>query len=587
MSATASPPALVLSTQAAFTVSDNSQANWQAGTLTNLDANTYSPSLALTLSSSTVWVSGPSQSGSGATNSNYTQCWVGCHQSVTTTSASSQSLSSIGILVCQGTASNLSTTVSLYSDNNGLPGSLIATGSSISNSGIGNCGSASSFLTSNFTPVTLSPSTKYWVNLDAAGSISNYFGWLFPNNGGSLTSYTANIQIPSTVYNSTSGAITSRVFDAGTSTQTWLFNWGTFNTVETDNGQSIVYETQVSSSATGPWDAPVAVTPGGTIGSANKEFIQYIATFSNSGNASQTPILSSVTINTTVMEASSGSFISQPWNVGSPISWGNFPIVESLNSGNIAFSICSSSNITMSPNRCVAQNPNTQILVATNTYVQWYATFTVTAATQTPTLQSGTVQWYTGGNQPPMASTVWDNRYWLSLTTNSVDTANDAVMVLNKSGAWSQFDIHAGAFTQYKNTLYHADSLPTGNIYLDNQGWSDNGAAINAFLNTRNESLGDLSSDDYMYALYPTAMATGNCPMTVQYSVDNSTTAYSLGSPLLSEFNTITSVRLPFPIDSTHQDFGQSVDFTLGTDDGQCGWQFLGIEGLYKQRPIQ
>lgn len=269
-------------------------------------------------------------------------------------------------------------------------------------------------------------------------------------------------------------------------------------------------------------------------------------------------------------------------------SWGNFSVTEALNGGGIAFSVCSSTNSNMSfPRSCANQTLNSQIIAATGTFVQWYATFTVTAATQTPTLQSATVQWFSGTKAIPMASTVWDNRYWLALTTNTADTGNDAVMVLNQTGAWAPFDIHAGAFTQYKNSLYHADSLGSGNIYLDGQAWADNGSAINAFVNTRNESLGDLSSDDYMYALYPTAAATGNCAMTVQYSVDSSTTTYSLGSPLLSEFALITSVRLPFPIDSSHQVFGQSVDFTLGTNDGQCAWQLLGIEGLFKSRPIK
>ena len=239
------------------------------------------------------------------------------------------------------------------------------------------------------------------------------------------------------------------------------------------------------------------------------------------------------------------------------------------------------------PESCSTQTPNAQITISTGTYVQWSATFTVTSATQTPTLQSGTVQWFTGNKAVPLASTIWDNRYWLSLTTTTSDTSNDAVMVLNHTGGWSIFDIHAGAFTQYKNQLYHADSNPTGNIYLDNQGFSDNGNAINAFLTTKNEGLGDLGSDDYLYAIYPSASSTGNCAMSLSYTMDINSQSYQLGSPLLSEFNSFTSVRLPFPIDSSHQDFGQSVSFTVGTDDSQCAWQFIGLEGLYKQRPLQ
>lgn len=588
-SATSSPPNLVLATQAAFNAVDNSQANWQAGTLNSLDSTASPPNLQLAFSSAQV--TSPSQTSGNADKNVFANIDVA--QSFTSDNLSGAILQSVTI-DCFKVGTPGATTLHIKVDSANTPGSDIATGSFTPSS----CNGGDTVI--SVTPIVISASTKYWIYFTAGSGTSNYWQWIYSNlnpySGGNLWdavsgNNAANDAVFRVTYQSpltysTTGSITSRVFDIGTTTATWLWNWGTFNTVEADNGQTISYATQVSSSASGPWDASVAVIPGGTIGSASKEFIQYIATFTTT-NVSVTPVLSSVTITTSIQEAPTGYFKSQVWNVGSPIAWGNFSVQDALNGGSLAFSICSSPNFSMTSSSCNVQGVNAQILVATSTYIQWTATFSVTNANQTPILQSGSVQWYLGSNPTPMASTVWDNRYWLSLTTSSVDTTNDAVMVLNKSGAWAPFDIHAGAFTQYKNMLYHGDSSGTGNIYLDNQGWGDNGFPINSFINTRNESLGDLTADDYMYVLYPSAMATGNCTMTVQYSVDNSSTSYSLGSPLLSEFNSITSVRLPFPIDSAHQDFGQSIDFTLGTDDSQCGWQFIGIQGLYKSRPLQ
>jgi hypothetical protein len=287
-----------------------------------------------------------------------------------------------------------------------------------------------------------------------------------------------------------------------------------------------------------------------------------------------------------VTEPSSGAFKSQIHNVGPFTSWGNFSVQDILNGGNIAFSICSSTNSDMSaPVSCLNQVPNSQILSSTGSYVQWYATFTVTAATQTPTLQSGTVQWFTGNAQVPMASTVLDNRYWLSLTTTTADSANDAVLVLNKSGAWAPLDFHVGAFTQYKNSLYSADSRSTGNIYLHNQGYSENGSPMNVFVRTKEISMGDLDSDDYLESVYPAAENTGSCAMSVKYSADRSA-PYTLGSPLLSEYSNIAAVRLPLPIDASHQNFAGSFDFTLGTNDASCDFQLFGLSGLYKSRPV-
>ena len=277
----------------------------------------------------------------------------------------------------------------------------------------------------------------------------------------------------------------------------------------TSNAPSYVF--QNAPTASGPWSTFATST--GTNSTVN-QYLRYSSTYTFTNSDYSLGSLSSQSL----VAASSGSFKSQIKNVGSINTWGNFSVQDILNDGNIVFSICSSTNSNMSaPLSCASQTPNSQITVSTGVtgtgiYTQWFATFTVTAATQTPTLQSGTVQWFTGSAQVPMASTVWDNRYWLSLTTTTADRANDAVLVLNSRGAWAPFDIHAGAFTQYKNSLYAADSLASGNIYLENQGFSDNGNAINAFIKTRELSMGDLASDDYLYAVYPEALI----PETVQ-----------------------------------------------------------------------
>lgn len=296
---------------------------------------------------------------------------------------------------------------------------------------------------------------------------------------------------------------------------------------------------------------------------------------------------------TTQIYASSGSYKSQIHNFGTINAWGNLSVGQVLNDGTIAYSMCSStSSVMATPTSCASISPNAQITISTgvpgtSTYGQFYATFTITAATHTPTLQSVAVQSFTGSLQVPMASTIWDNRYWLALTTNTSNTANDTVLVLNSRGGWSVFDIHAGAFTQYKGSLYHSDSAASGNIYLDNQAYADNGAAINSFVRTKNLSVGGLASDDYFYAAYPSAANTGSCAMSVAYNVESSTNAYSLGSPTLSEFQSQSAVKLPFPVDSSHQDFAGSVDFSIGTNDNSCAFKFYGLELLYRSRPIQ
>jgi len=610
LNTTSASPSLVLSTQAAAVFTDATQANWDAGTLSNMDTTSQAPGLAVNLSSTVIYDQGTSPSQINTANQGGSAQWSGTWaqafaQSFTTTSDPYQQLTNFGMVICQVGTISTTLTVKLYSDNNGVPGSYLGTSGSVSGSGTGTCGSNNTLVNINLTSTVLSPSTKYWIYVPAIGTSANYTGWNLASSAygatwgsisgiipGNYQTFSATINKGRISYSPTSGSITSRVFDSGVSTGTLLFNWGVFNTSETDNGNTITYQTQVATATTGPWDAPVSVTPGSLIGSSNKRYIQYISSFNTTNVPSLSPVLSSVTLNTTVIENSSGVFKSPVHSFGSINSFGNFSVNQLLNNGSIAYSICASTTSNMSVDSCQTININSPITLSTGTggsgtYAQWYSTFSVTNATQTPTLQSGTIQVFSGNRAPPMSSTVWDNRYWLSFSSNPLDSFNDIVEVLNTRGAWAPMDIHAGAFTQTKNTLYHADSLSSGNIYLDNQSYADNGNPINVFVQTKDYSFGDLPADEYLYVLYPTVDNQGSCPVTFQYMPDLSGTNYSLGSPLESEFAALRSVRLPFPIDSSHQDFGQSMNFTIGTSDSQCPFQFYGFEGIYKERQPQ
>lgn len=290
------------------------------------------------------------------------------------------------------------------------------------------------------------------------------------------------------------------------------------------------------------------------------------------------------------VRSSTGSYYSAVHNTLNFSSWGDYVATESADGGTVSYFMRASSSsfgVTDSAPAWTSQANNSLITASTGVYIQTRIDMAITNITQNPRVNDFKPSWYSGTQSIPMASTVWDNRYWLSLTTNTANTANDTVLVLNSRGAWSAFDIHAGAFTQTRNNLYHADSSATGNVYQDNNGHADNGSAINAYFKTKDLSFGGLSADSYLYSIYPSAMNTGSCAMTVAYDMDHSGTDLSLGSPLLNEFSTAASVKLPFPVDSSHQDFGKSINFTFGTKDASCAWKFYGLEGLYRQRPIQ
>jgi hypothetical protein len=286
--------------------------------------------------------------------------------------------------------------------------------------------------------------------------------------------------------------------------------------------------------------------------------------------------------------ASSGAFKSPSHAMTGISSFGNFLASQNLNGGSIAYSLCTSSSSDMIPSACGIQPSNAQITVATNTYVDWFATFSVTAVSQAPALNNGVVQWYSGNRPTPMASAIWDNRYWLSVTTNTMDGFNDAVLVLGRTGAWSIFDLHAGGFTQSKGNLYHSDSQGTGNVYIDNQGYNDNGVAINAFIQTKDYCQNDPTAENYYESIYPSMDNGGNYSMSIQYAMDRlNGTLYSLSSINQNEYLANTAIKVPFVLNSSNQNFGKCISYIFTENALGSPWNFYGFTDYYHEREVQ
>lgn len=282
-----------------------------------------------------------------------------------------------------------------------------------------------------------------------------------------------------------------------------------------------------------------------------------------------------------------GVFVSPSHGISGATTFGNFSVNQTLNTGTMSYAICTSASSNMASKVCANQTANAQIVVATNTFVQAVATFTVLSGTYTPVLSNFSLQWYTGNRAPPMASTVWDNRYWLALTTATTDTVNDDVLVVSNQNVFTSFDIHAGGFTQFKDNLYHSDSTATGNIYLDNQGFADNGNSINAYIKTKDFSMGDLTQDSFIDSIWPSMDNLGSFNVAVNYFVDRATTTYPLGTLNQTEFAASASVKLPFPLDAAHQDFGKTLSYQFIANDPTEPWKFYGFREILHSRPTQ
>lgn len=576
LSTTISPPALTVST---FSITENTPAQWSNGTLNNVmfSGNT------IVLSTNSVQITNNSfESTSACAAGNCANNWTYSNTSAMSV-ITGNSTGNCGTLTPQDGnnyvftgINSVPTATLIYSVNSSTIASQSVTTSACSWSL--NTITVPSNVVGNLVKLVFSgngntiTSTAFMAN----GNSIQFYG-ATTTHAGPITDYFIDNVTNGPASSITQGTFTSQAYNTGITSATYLTNFS-----YTVNTATPTFAFQTSTSATGPWFT--VTTASGTTVSGN-QFVRYMSTITISATDNALTAISSVAI---TGAASTGTFKSQVKNIGSINSFGNFSVTDILSGGNIAFSVCTSSVVAMTPSTCTVQSPNTQITNPPTSFVQWYATFTVTAATQTATLNAVTVQWFSGNRATPMSSTVWDDRYWLSITTNTADTFNDEVVVLSSKGSWSFFDLHVGGLTQYKGSLYHSDSLATGNVYLDNQGYADNGAAINAFIKTKDVNVGDLTQDMFLDSIYPTMDNLGNYNVSVSYFVDGINTSYTLGTlNQTADFSTSRIAKLPFPLDSAHQVFGKSVAYKFTASDLNEPWSFYGFRQVLHSRPTQ
>lgn len=286
------------------------------------------------------------------------------------------------------------------------------------------------------------------------------------------------------------------------------------------------------------------------------------------------------------------NFMSSTFNIGSNItSWGSFLTSEDTgNGGTISYEFCSDNNSGMTSPDCRAQTPNSQITAAVDSFARWSATFTITALSQDPILYSGITQWNEGTRRPRMASIYHNDRYFLSITTNTLSDGNDATIVLaeglNGQLVWSMFDINSGTWVLYKNQVYHGDSNPTGKFYLDNQGFTDNGNAINAFIVTKDFAIENILAEKIYDNFILNAEGLGNYELNTSYFLDKESTQFDLSMSTQNETGNFLNIFLPFPIDDGHQVFSKVINFKFSNNQNNAPMQLYGGFLGYRKRPI-
>lgn len=371
-----------------------------------------------------------------------------------------------------------------------------------------------------------------------------------------------------------SGSFTSQIYDVGFTSPTYQLQ-----TIFTANTSTPTFSLLTSTNNTvGPWVAVLTSTGTNAIGN---RYARYCSTISlNSTDAAFTYISTA-----TILARSTGTYYSNVNFAPNITSWSTLGITDSI-SGNSAvtyYSRASTGSFTIlssTPN-WASQTKNATVAVSTGTYMQLRADFAITAATESPTLNDFTFNWFEGTAADKMYATYFQNGIWFSVSLGTAATTNNRILRHDLlSNLWTLYNIPANGFLTYNNNLYFGD--PTaGKIYqFGNNVTSDNGTAINAYWKSK-AFFGDspFTDKDLRMASWYIAKSSGTS-LTLTYTLNESTTVSRSLSLFDSRKNVIQN-NWNFPLGSVATNF--NVQF--GDNSSNSPWEVFGGVVYFVPRP--
>jgi hypothetical protein len=299
----------------------------------------------------------------------------------------------------------------------------------------------------------------------------------------------AEIEGYETAFYST-GKFTSKTLDLGLAPA----SLGNFNADVTLNSQTITYFTQSSANGT-DWDAEVACTNGGAIGSTARQYLRWGANFASDG--SNTPVISAAYL--------PGIYLSVIHHISDTLSaWGIFEAVKSNAGQTINFyyrGATTSGGVSAASWNAISSGSPLSIDI-TYVYVQFKIEILGGDATHLPSVSSVTINWIislgegTAQATQNVASWFWKNRYWLSAATNR-SSVNDIIIILGKktyNNPWQLKDWGILSFCRFHDYLYGTSSAD-GSIYKLDSGYSKDGAAMDSHFETGDFTFGGFQAD--------------------------------------------------------------------------------------------
>jgi len=232
------------------------------------------------------------------------------------------------------------------------------------------------------------------------------------------------------------------------------------------------------------------------------------------------------------------SYTTKSINAGSSWgSWGTFQVDDTIPSGSDIdyYAVTSTSAYNLTTNAPFVVTDGAAIPSAVGPYALFYASFTRTSVTATPKLDEIRVQSYGVNNFTPCGK-VFNDEYWLFVSTDSETQYNNVVYVYDRYGRWTKYNnIYAQSSCLYRNKFYTGNSNSDGTIKqrMVDGIYTDDGVAYDAYYKTPWLDAGNPMAQKVWNKIYTHADNSGGS-MGVDYQIDGYTTAFTTNTVDLS-----------------------------------------------------
>jgi len=206
--------------------------------------------------------------------------------------------------------------------------------------------------------------------------------------------------------------------------------------------------------------------------------------------------------------------------------------------------------------------------------------FMIAYATQTPTVNDFTFNWFEGTAADKVYGTYFDNAIWWSIQKGVGAATNNYILRYElENQAWTLYDIAANGFYVKGNSLYFG-SATSGKVFKYGDTDNDNGSAINSYWKSKDFFGSDPFTENEYRKMSVSAKMVENSSMTLIYTTNgSSSTAYTI--PLYSASSNFIKNNRNLPAGRS----GAYLNVQVGNNAADQYWELFGVGYTYEPKP--